>query len=128
LKRASKLSHVDFGGIIFGLKEDKLKLEVRNPDLGDSETEIDVEVIRRCWKKEKENKDAEFETVEVKSRVMLNPKYVLDAIVADGSSFEMAFMEHGEYLTPVVFYNDEADGFLGLVMPMRIEAAEGKEG
>jgi DNA polymerase III sliding clamp (beta) subunit (PCNA family) len=59
---------------------------------------------------------------------MLNPKYVLDAIVADGSSFEMAFMVHGEYLMPVVFYNDEADGFLGLVMPMRIEAAEGKEG
>ncbi|MHA1613313.1 MAG: hypothetical protein ACTSYJ_00540 [Candidatus Thorarchaeota archaeon] len=115
LKRASKLGEKG-DGIIFEATKDMLSLTTNNRG-SESVTELDVKVERLCSRKEKENEDAEFETVQTRSRTQLNPAYVLDAVT--GESCDMIFMEYGDVLTPVIFQND--DGFLGLVMPMRIE-------
>lgn len=114
LKRALVLSS-DVGGI-FKADKDGMNVVTRNLELGDFESELVASIVRLCTRTELDDDDNK---VDIVSEVGANLKYMIDAICANDSSFEMLFMENGENLTPIVIYNES--GCTGLVMPRRFD-------
>ena len=101
LKRASVLSQDKAWGIRFDLKGDGLEINSSNPNVGDAHDKLDL---------------AEYRGEPL--NIGFNPRYVLDALsVIDCEHVRVRFDDE---LRPCIVQAAEDDGYLCVVMPMRI--------
>ncbi len=94
------LSNERYRAVKVTLENDVLDLVSANPDLGEAQEKIDITYSG-------ERIEAGF-----------NPKYFIDVVQAMQS--DMIHMEFMDNSKPCVIKGDEDDGFIGLIMPMRV--------
>jgi DNA polymerase III subunit beta len=94
------LSNERYRAVKITLENDVLDLVSANPDLGEAQEKIDITYSG-------ERIEAGF-----------NPRYFIDVVQAMQSDIiHMEFMDNSK---PCVIKGDEDDGFIGLIMPMRV--------
>jgi len=100
LRRMLILSSEKSRGVKMQIKQGVLELSSSNPELGDAREELDIE----------------YQGTEM--TVGFNARYLLDILqVQDGLRVRMLFKDQ---LSPSLLCPEKADGFLAVVMPMRL--------
>jgi len=94
------LSNERYRAVKITIEKDVLDLVSANPDLGEAQEKIDIQYSG-------ERIEAGF-----------NPRYFIDVVQAmQSETIRMEFMDNSR---PCVIKGDEDEGFIGLIMPMRV--------
>ncbi|MBW2027544.1 MAG: DNA polymerase III subunit beta [Deltaproteobacteria bacterium] len=100
MKKMVILSSESYRGVKVTLESDRLELVSINPDIGDAQEVIEVDYKH-------ERLEAGF-----------NPRYFIDALQAmESDRIEIGFVDNS---SPCLIRGEQDEGFLGLIMPMRI--------
>lgn len=100
MKKMVILSTESYRGVKVTLENDRLELVSINPDIGDAQEVIEVDY-------KGERLEAGF-----------NPRYFIDVLQAMASdTIEIGFIDNS---SPCLIRGEQDEGFLGLIMPMRI--------
>jgi DNA polymerase-3 subunit beta len=100
IKRMSILSSEDYRGVVFNLKEDKLRIDSNNPEIGESKEEMDVRF--------------QGDPIEV----VFNPKFFIDSLhVMDGDKIQMNIVDAR---SPCLIEDVEDKTFISVIMPMKL--------
>ena len=100
LKRMTILCSDDYRGVIFKFKDDKILINVTNPEIGQSKEEIDIDFKR--------------EPIEV----AFNPKFFIETLnVIDE---KMVILNIVNEMRPCIIEAEKDKSYLSVIMPMRI--------
>ena len=100
MKRMIILSSESYKGVKITLENNNMELVSINPDLGDVQDNLEVEYNEEILE------------------MGFNSKYFIDALQSmDSETIELGFIDNS---SPCIITGEKDEGFLGLVMPMRI--------
>jgi DNA polymerase-3 subunit beta len=100
MRRMMIIRSDQYQGVKITIASDYLEMVSVNPDLGNAEEKIEIKY--------------EGETMEMG----FNPKYFIDALQPMDS--EVIYLNIKDQTSPCLITGDRDDGFLGLIMPMRV--------
>jgi DNA polymerase-3 subunit beta len=100
MKRMMILRSDQYQGVKMNIGADYLEMVSINPDLGNAEEKVEIKY--------------EGEPIEMG----FNPKYFIDALQPMDS--DIVYLDIKDQTSPCLITGDKDDGFLGLIMPMRV--------
>ena len=100
MKKMIILSNESYRGVKITLEKDNLELVSINPDLGDAQENLEIEY-------KEERLEAGF-----------NARYFIDVLQAmESETISLGFIDNS---SPCLITGGDDEGFLGLIMPMRL--------
>jgi DNA polymerase-3 subunit beta len=100
LRRASIVSLERFRGVRIEVTKNLLRLSSSNPDIGESEEKVEAEYVKEPF------------------TISFNSRYLIDVLSA--LSADRVLIEANDETSPVVVKDEQDEGFLAVIMPMRL--------